>query len=600
MRVTSWIGSLEVDDGGKGVISGLESSSVDESDVESSVEVADPVDEVEEEASPSSVVEIDSEGPEIVLTIVVTTFVLVWLPDASEVLIAVMVLTKVVTTSALDWLPDVFEIVVVEVLLDRLLDLKEVELVWLLPLLLLLADAVTPAVVLLWLDAVLVIGVVELLLLEDPPTLVEREGEVDTCDWLELVVEVRVGNKISLPLLEIETPDSEASELDVTGSDEVVLEDADAVLLVPVKVVFEADNAVGEIEIDVFWAGFEVVTCVPEDVPEDTVESEIVELFLPVVCVPVTVVSRVILPEVDTATVLLELDVWITGVVGVLEEEALFWVALTSCDLGVELLPLVLAVPCPFVVCVFPAPSVVDVNELDTPATVAARLLLELELPDCDPLDEAPVEELKKPEPADILPLVCPKLPVSVTVPTVPLTLTAVKVTFPNPPEVVEFPLLLEPAVTAEVFELSGVEDVGLFGIRNHSEWDPVSRLYSVPSMVLSSPAVKGTRWVPTVQSMLELEVVEAAFCAILLLSPRSLASRKTSSTAIGSKSFGDDATARRPWCLLAVILVVVMCVLVTVVELAVRTSKESSRARLHINMKSLQAEGTIVDTPVG
>jgi len=147
MRVTSWIGSLEVDDSGKGVMSGLESSSVDESDVEPSVEVADPVDEVEEEASPSSVVEVDSEGPEIVLTTVVRTFVLVWLPDASEVLIAVMVLTKVVTTSVLDLLLDVLEIVVVEVLLDRLLDLKEVELVWLLPLL--LAGAVTPAVVLL-------------------------------------------------------------------------------------------------------------------------------------------------------------------------------------------------------------------------------------------------------------------------------------------------------------------------------------------------------------------------------------------------------------------------------------------------------------------
>lgn len=112
------------------------------------MEVADLVDEVEEEESPPSVVEVDSEVPEIVLTTVVTNFVLVWLPDASEVLIAVMVLTKAVTTSALDLLRDVLDIVVVEVLLDRLLDLKEVELVWLLTLLL-LAVTVTPAVVLL-------------------------------------------------------------------------------------------------------------------------------------------------------------------------------------------------------------------------------------------------------------------------------------------------------------------------------------------------------------------------------------------------------------------------------------------------------------------
>jgi hypothetical protein len=51
---------------------------------------------------------------------------------------------------------------------------------------------------------------------------------------------------------------------------------------------------------------------------------------------------------------------------------------------------------------------------------------------------------------------------------------------------------------------------------------------------------------------------------------------------------------------LLAVILVVVMCVFVTVVELAVATSKETSRARLHSNVEILQAEGAIVDAPVG
>ena len=52
-----------------------------------------------------------------------------------------------------------------------------------------------------------------------------------------------------------------------------------------------------------------MVTCVPEAVPEETVGSETAEMFLLVVCVPVTIVSRVTLLEVDAATVLLELDV---------------------------------------------------------------------------------------------------------------------------------------------------------------------------------------------------------------------------------------------------------------------------------------------------
>jgi hypothetical protein len=76
MSVTSWRVSLEVvDESGKGVISVL-ASSVDEIDGESSMEVVDSVDGGEEEASPSSVVEVDFDGPEIVLTIVVTIFVL--------------------------------------------------------------------------------------------------------------------------------------------------------------------------------------------------------------------------------------------------------------------------------------------------------------------------------------------------------------------------------------------------------------------------------------------------------------------------------------------------------------------------------------------
>jgi hypothetical protein len=487
MRVTSWIGLLEVVDGGKGVTSGLESSSVDVSDVESSVEVADSADEVEEEASPSSVIEVDSEGPEIVLTTVVTTFVLVWLPDASEIL---MVLTKVVTISALDWLVDVFEMVVVEVLLDRLPDLKAVELVWLLPLPLLLADTVTRAVVvLLWLDAVVMIGVVELLLLEDTPTLAEREGEVDTCGWLEFVVEVRDGKTRSLPLLMIETPDSGLSELDVMDVDELALELAETVLPVLVKAELEVNTVVDDkLELDPLRAVLEVVTCVPEAVPEDAVEIETAEMFVPAVCVPVTIVFWVALLEVDATTVWLEPDVWVPGLVGVLEEETLLWVVPISCSFGVELLPLVPTVPCPIVVFVVPAPSVVDIvwdwallceldswlllpvdpvllvtlseaDELDPPAVVASRLLLELELPDCDALENVPVEELKEPEPADTLPPVCPTVPESVTVLTVPLTCTAAKVVFPTPPEVVKLPLLLEAPGTEVFSKREEVED---------------------------------------------------------------------------------------------------------------------------------------------
>ena len=153
-------------------------------------------------------------------------------------------------------------------------------------------------------------------------------------------------------------------------------------------------------------------------------------------------------------------------VVGALEEETLLWVVLASCGFEVELLPLVLTVPCPFVSCVFPAPSVVDVDELDAPAVVAPKLLLAVKLPDCDPLEKVPVEESVELEAVEPSTAVCPKLPVSVTVPTVPLTLTAAKVAFVLPVEVVELPLLLELAVTAEVSELSGVEDVGLFGMR--------------------------------------------------------------------------------------------------------------------------------------
>ena len=62
------------------------------------------------------------------------------------------------------------------------------------------------------------------------------------------------------------------------------------------------------------------------------------------------------------------------------------------------------------------------VDELGPPAVVATKLLLELELPDCDPFEKVPVEELKEPGPAGIPTPVCPKLAEIVTVLTVPLT----------------------------------------------------------------------------------------------------------------------------------------------------------------------------------
>jgi hypothetical protein len=77
MSVTSWKVSFDgVEGSGKGVISDL--SSVREVGVSLSLEVADSTCEVEEDASPPSVAEVELDGPEIVLTTVVKTLVLVW------------------------------------------------------------------------------------------------------------------------------------------------------------------------------------------------------------------------------------------------------------------------------------------------------------------------------------------------------------------------------------------------------------------------------------------------------------------------------------------------------------------------------------------
>lgn len=216
-----------VDENGKGVMSVLASSLVDEDGNSSPLEVADPIGEVEEDAFSLSVLDFGLglfESPVIVLKIVVTTFVLVWLPD-SDALAAVIVLTIVVTTSLLDWLLCVPGTVVVEVLLTRVLDLTVIEAVPLPPLVL-LADTVMPEVVLLRLDAGIMLVVVEL----------------------------------------------------VSGS-------------------FEVDNAIDEIELDVFWTEVEVVTCVSDAGTEDDIEMETSEMFLLVLCVSVTLV------EVDDAAV---------------------------------------------------------------------------------------------------------------------------------------------------------------------------------------------------------------------------------------------------------------------------------------------------------
>jgi len=154
MSVTSWRVSLEVvDESGWGVISVLASSV--EVDIVSSSEVVDSVGErVSEELASVE----PEECPVIVLTIVVTTFVLVWLPEASETSIEVIVLTNVVTTSALVWFLGVPGTVVVDVLLARVLDLNVAEVVSLpRP-----AGVVKLEVELLRLDAVLMIMVVEL------------------------------------------------------------------------------------------------------------------------------------------------------------------------------------------------------------------------------------------------------------------------------------------------------------------------------------------------------------------------------------------------------------------------------------------------------
>lgn len=95
------------------------------------------------------------------------------------------------------------------------------------------------------------------------------------------------------------------------------------------------------------------------------------------------------------------------------------------------------------------------VEDPDAPAVATPKVLLVVELADCDPLEEDPVEEeATEPDAPDVLTAVCATLSTNVAVLTVPFTLIVAKVVFPVPAEVVELPLLLDPPVPAAVPEL--------------------------------------------------------------------------------------------------------------------------------------------------
>ena len=98
----------------------------------------------------------------------------------------------------------------------------------------------------------------------------------------------------------------------------------------------------------------------------------------------------------------------------------------------------------------------------DAPAVVMSKVLLVAELSDCDPLEEALVEEeTAEPEAPDTLTATCPALPVIITlaVPflgTVARVAFAKAVAFPVSVEVVELPLLLKTPAPGEDVLVSG------------------------------------------------------------------------------------------------------------------------------------------------
>jgi hypothetical protein len=98
----------------------------------------------------------------------------------------------------------------------------------------------------------------------------------------------------------------------------------------------------------------------------------------------------------------------------------------------------------------------------DAPAVVKFKVLLVAELPDCDPLEEAPVEnEVIEPDAPVILTAVCPALPVIITL-AVPFPRTVARVAFakavvfPTSVEVVELPLLLKTPAPVEDVLVTG------------------------------------------------------------------------------------------------------------------------------------------------
>lgn len=94
------------------------------------------------------------------------------------------------------------------------------------------------------------------------------------------------------------------------------------------------------------------------------------------------------------------------------------------------------------------------------PAVVMSKAMLVAELSDCDPLEEAPVEEeTAKPEAPDVLTAACPALPVIITLAVLFLG-TVARVAFAKaamfPVEVVELPLLLKTPAPVEDVLVSG------------------------------------------------------------------------------------------------------------------------------------------------
>jgi hypothetical protein len=422
----------------------------------------------------ASVPDVDSgvfERPEIVLTTVVTTSVLSGLPNVSEPFIVVIVLTNVVITSALDWLSDVPEMVVAVVTLSGVPDSKPVEAVTL-ALLLLPTGAVRAAVWLLWLEAVSMLLVVDLLWLKVPPMPVEMEGEVETCGSLEFVKEAVFGETCSLPLLVIKTLEISLSELIVMIRDEFTLELAGPVWLFSDKVVLEVDTVMDDIELDVLWAVLEMVACVLDAGPGETVGR--MESFLLVTSVPVILEARVVLfglvaanvwleppvpgtdssvttvgecatEELEAAESMEEFVVWVPmpegSILGEVAAVVAVWLLPDVCPTGdreATAVPLMASILAVSLMRVVPFGTLLGTSWVER--IVDARW---------DLLKVVPVQESIELGPIDVSTTVCSKLPVGVARTPVPLRCPVAIVTFPTPVKPVEIPcpMTKEPAI---------------------------------------------------------------------------------------------------------------------------------------------------------